>query len=630
MKQILYMLFLFPVFTQAQIITTIAGNGTNSYTGDGGPATAAEIWYPWGLATDISGNAYFTGSYYLTSDYNNVRKINAAGIISSFAGNGTPGFSGDGGPATAAQLNYPMGVATDGSGNLYILDWNNYRIRKVNTAGIISTIAGTGINGNTGDGGPATAAEIYAPYAITCDASGNIYFGQFYGYRIRKIYPSGTITTFAGSGSSGFSGDGGPATMAQIGMVYGLATDPSGNVYIADYTNNRVRVVNSSGIITTIAGSSAVGFSGDGGPATDAALNGPLCLAIDLDGNINISDYGNDRIRRVSSLGTITTFGGNGALGYSGDGGPATAAKLNHPCGIAVDPAANVLFSDWNNYRVRMITYSYPSLHFTGGHIQSLNLCVTESATPVPINSLLAAVDAVSGLTDTWSVTTSPAHGILVAAYTATSTGGIITPTGLTYTPASGYIGADMFKVGITNGTTSDSTTINVTINPAPNPGVISGTDSICPGQSDTLYETATGGYWNTSNFTISSVSGSGVATGLVPGMDTIIYTDSNMCGTASAFFTLLVRSYTECHTGIHTLSNAGEYSMIYPNPANSELTICSANKINQITITNLLGQTLFTQNYNSEKAEIDVADLPAGVYFIKINGSEVRKFIKE
>jgi len=629
MKKFLLFLSILPLFTKAQIITTIAGDGINSYSGDGGPATSADIWYPWGLATDHAGNTWFAGSYYLTTAYNNIRIINASGIVSSFAGSAAPGFSGDGGPATAALLNYPMGLAHDNSGNLFILDWYNYRVRKVNAAGIITTIAGNGINDYTGDGGPATNAALYAPYAITCDGSGNVFFGQFHNYVIRKIDASGIITTIAGNGSAGFSGDGGPATLAKMGEIYGLATDNSGNLYIADYDNNRIRKVNSSGIISTIAGTGIPGFSGDGGPATSADIY-PLCLVIDTAGYLSFTDFDNSRVRRIDPSGTIKTVGGTGAFAYSGDGGPATAASLNYPSGIGLNPSDNIILTDWANYRLRLITFTATSLFFTHGHTQYLNLCVAESLTPAYIDTSLAAVDTATGLTDTWSVITPPSHGTLSAAYSMASTGGLLTPSGLSYTPASGYTGTDLFKVRISNGISYDTTTVNVIVNPYPSSGTISGTDTICPGQADTLSETSTGGYWDMSDLSISYISGTGVVTGLLPGLDTVIYTDSNFCGLVSARFPIVVKSFAECNTGTGTITRQDAYINIFPNPASEELFVSSIHKINQVEIFNLLGQTLYFRNCTAKNVRIDLNSFSSGIYILKINGTLIRKFIKE
>lgn len=268
--------------------------------------------------------------------------------------------------------------------------------------------------------------------------------------------------------------------------------------------------------------------------------------------------------------------------------------------------------------------------HFTGGHTQSLTVCVNETDPTTPINSLLAVIDTDLGQTETWSLVTPPSHATALVAYTATSTGGTIVPTGLTYAPVGGYTGTDMFIVSVTDGIATDTTTINVTVNAYPNAGIISGADSVCPGQTVGLFETAFGGIWSTSSFTISDINSSGTVQGLVPGADTIIYSVSNACGIVSTFFPFLVRSYDECHTGVNALSDPGNDLKIYPNPANDELNISSQNKIASIAITNLVGQTLYTHECSKQQVRVDVAGLPDGVYFIKVNGTEVRKFVKQ
>lgn len=336
--------------TRSQIITTIAGNGTIGYSGDGGPAIAAELSNPVAVALDASGNIYI-------ADRANkrIRKVNTSGIISTILGNGIVGYSGDGGQATDAEINYPQGVAIDIFGNLYVADANNSRIRKVNTSGIVSTFTGNGTGAYSGDGGQATAAEIYYPQGIATDAFGNIYIADSFNNRIRKIDTSGIITTIAGNGTGGYSGDGGQATAAEIRDPCGLTVDSSGGIYITDVQNNCIRIVNTSGIINTIAGNNVQGYWGDGGQATDAELDVPFGVAFDASGNVYVEDTDNNRMRIVSS-GIITTFAGNGYAGYSGDGGPATDAEIHTPGGIELDVSGNIYFVDIVNNRIRKIT----------------------------------------------------------------------------------------------------------------------------------------------------------------------------------------------------------------------------------------------------------------------------------
>jgi sugar lactone lactonase YvrE len=340
---------------QSQIISTLAGNGTGGYSGDAGQATAAELSRCAGVAVDAAGNVY-------VADFGNsrIRMINTSGTISTFAGNGTPGYSGDAGQATAAEINEAFGVGVDVSGNVYIADYMNNRIRKVNTSGIISTIAGNGTGGYSGDGGQATAAEINNSIDAETDGSGNVYIADYRNNRIRKINTSGIITTLAGNGTSGFSGDGGQATAAEINSPGGVSVDGSGNVYFADEGNNRVRKVNTLGIISTIGGNGTANYSGDGGQATAAELSAPYDVSLDATGNVYIADLSNSRIRMINTSGTISTFAGNGVAGFSGDGGQATAAEVQFPSSVTVDMSGNIYIGDENNNRVRKVT-SIPS-----------------------------------------------------------------------------------------------------------------------------------------------------------------------------------------------------------------------------------------------------------------------------
>ncbi len=328
------------------LLTRVAGVGSSGYSGDGGSALAAQLNAPNGVAVDADGNVYIADS-----GNHRIRKVSTSGIITTVAGLGVSGFSGDGGQATFAQLYSPRGVAVDGAGNLYIADYNNYRIRMVNAAGIISTVAGNGSYGYSGDGGPATSASMTYPYGVAVDGSGNLYIADSNNYRVRMVNSAGIITTAAGNGTYGYSGDGGPATGASIRSPYGLAVDGSGNLYIADSTNYRIRKVSTSGTITTVAGNGSSGFSGDGGSATSAVMTSPYGVAVDASGNIYIEDSSNYRVREVNAAGTIATVAG----GFVGDGGNALLAGLSSPAGVAKDSAGNVYVADSAANRVRMI-----------------------------------------------------------------------------------------------------------------------------------------------------------------------------------------------------------------------------------------------------------------------------------
>jgi sugar lactone lactonase YvrE len=331
------------------IIITVAGNGSWGYGGDAGFSTSAQLFYPSGVAVDSVGNLFIADT-----ENHRVRKVSSSGVITTVAGGGEYGR--DGGPATSAHLYTPSGVAIDSAGNLFISDTGNYSVRKVSASGIITTVAGNGSGGYSGDDGSATWAQLSLPYGVAVDSTGNIFIADTTNHRIRKVSTSGIITTIAGNGSGGFSGDGGPATSAQLYYPNGVAIDSVGNLFIVDTRNSRIRKVSASGIITTIAGGGENGL-GDGGPATLASLSWPNGVAIDSDGDIFIADYLGRSIRKVSSLGIITTVAGDGTEGFSGDGGPATSAQLSQPSGVAVDSTGTIFIADRSNSRIRQVIY---------------------------------------------------------------------------------------------------------------------------------------------------------------------------------------------------------------------------------------------------------------------------------
>ena len=246
-------------------------------------------------------------------------------------------------------------MAVDGAGNLYIADQYNNRIRRVDSTGTITTIAGTEERGFGGDGGPATQAPLFLPTGVAVDGEGNLYIADQYNHRIRRVDSTGTITTIAGTGERRFGGDGGPAIRAQLDAPSGVAVDGAGNLYIADASNHRIRKVDSIGTITTIAGTGEQGFGGNGGSASQAHLFFPTGVAVDGAGNLYIADVGNHRIRKVDSTGTITTFAGTGERGFGGPGGPAVQAQLDAPSGVAVDEAGNLYIADQYNHRIRRV-----------------------------------------------------------------------------------------------------------------------------------------------------------------------------------------------------------------------------------------------------------------------------------
>ena len=396
-------------------LTCIGGTGREGFSGDGGPATSAQVSYPWGIALDSAGNLYFTDR-----NANYIRRISTDGTINVIAGSMTSGFAGDAGPASAAQFNGPSGLAFDSAGNLYVADTGNQRIRKIAKDGTVSTVAGSGEQGYTNDGVPATSADLGGPEGVAADLSGNLYIADTLNQRVRMVSAAGIISTLAGTGFPGYSGDGGPAAQATLFLPTDVAADRSGNVFIADLGSSRIRMV-SNGTITTIAGSdsgiaptpgqaansirfngptgvavdpsgnvyfaegtigsgsgltngdyrvwkvsdgiatSAAGnglesYAGDNGPATRAQLNTPAGMAFDTSGNLYVADSANHRVRRISPAGIITTVAGNGTPGYSGDFGPATSAQLKQPMAVAVDSHNNLYIADSGNNRIRVVT----------------------------------------------------------------------------------------------------------------------------------------------------------------------------------------------------------------------------------------------------------------------------------
>lgn len=362
---LLLILFLTTFCTLAgavDIITTVAGNGTKGYSGDGGDATGAQLDYPSGVAIDNNGTLYIADS----GNYR-VRKVDTSGLLTTVAGNGSFGHSGDGGEATNASLVGPANVTIDNHGNLYIADSFNIastfnidlgiwdlvlgQIRKVDSMGVITTVT--------------IGSFPFIPISITIDNHGNLYIADsaanpFVSHRICKVDTTNICTTVAGINNGadnwGYSGDGGIATKARLNYPNGVAIDNSGNLYIADTDNHRIRKVDTTGIITTVAGNGTMGYNGDGEAATHARLARPTSVAIDNIGNLYIADTGNHRIRKVYPAGIITTVAGNGTAGYSGDGGEATNAQLNNPAGVTLDSYGNLYIADRNNHRIRKVS----------------------------------------------------------------------------------------------------------------------------------------------------------------------------------------------------------------------------------------------------------------------------------
>jgi sugar lactone lactonase YvrE len=334
------------------MIVTIAGNGQPGHDGDGGPALAAQLGTPAGVAVAPDGAIYFAEYQYAC-----IRRVHADGTIITIAGRAEEeGYAGDGGPATDALLQGPDGLAILPDGSVCIADSGNDRIRVINPNGIIRTIAGAGESGYSGDGGPATQATFLTPYDVALGPDGSLYIADTDNFCIRRVDPSGRINTIAGTGVAGYSGDGGPATAAQLNRPFALALSRNGSLYVADYSNSRVRRIRSDGTIETVAGTGTWGYDGDDRPATLAALNGPIGIAVGPDDEIYIADNHNHRVRVIKPDGRIGTVAGSGQPGYAGDGGPPAEAQLQWPAALVFDQHGHLYVADSGNNRIRRIS----------------------------------------------------------------------------------------------------------------------------------------------------------------------------------------------------------------------------------------------------------------------------------
>ena len=533
------------VHAQTPIIRTFAGTGSTTFA-DGGPATAGTMNNQYMINMDPSGN-----NLYIADNGNNrVRKIDlTTNIITTVAGNGTNGSGGDGGPATAAQLASPggsgpgvIGVCADALGNVYITDGSNHRIRKVDASGIITNICGS-TSGFSGDGGPATAAQIAQPRGIWVDATGNIYFSEGGGTttRIRKIDAAGIITTIAGNGTAGYVADGVVATTTRVNNPRGLCTDVAGNVYFADFANNRVRRIDAvTNIITTVAGNGGTTFA-EGVAATSTGMNGPLDVKIDAAGDLYIALNTHSRVRKLDmTTGIITTLAGSGTAGNdAGNWGPATAAavRLASLSSVAVNADGNYIYiSDrqggggTTGNRIKLVKpNSIP--YFTGGSRQTFSVC--EDQVGFDIGTFVAITDSDRVQTETWTMGAwTPLHGTISMGGTMAANGGVRTPTGWSYTPASAYVGTDSFIVNISDGYNSSADTLIVTVNPLPVVPAIGGSSfTVCEAATITLTNGTSGGAWSASNGNATVNSTSGLVTGVTAGTVDISYTVTNSCG---------------------------------------------------------------------------------------------------
>lgn len=440
----------------ASAISTLVGDGSTSSTGDGGPSTSATVNGPIGAAVDAAGNVYVTESLGCR-----VRRISPAGVISTFAGTGVcTSTTGDGGPATSATFEEPGAVAIGRDGSVYVDDWTGNRVRRIAPDGTITTVVGTGAAGSTGDGGAATAATLNQPRGLAVDEAGNLYVSEHSGHRIRRITPAGIITTYAGTGASGSTGDGGAATAATLSGTRGLWVGPDGSLYIADKDGCRVRRVDPAGVISTVVGTGACATGADGGAATSTAVFNPYGITGDDLGNLYVSTLGDHRVRRIDPNGTITTIAGTGTATSTGDGGAAGSATLSSPYLVALDRSGRLVVVERFGKRVRMLAHS-------GAAIPTAATITTATAGDGQVSLAWTAAgnDYTGTAPSSYTVTasgTSAVGGTPTTSATGVGTATSVTLTGL----VNGY--TYTFKVVASYATTRTSTSAPATAKPLP------------------------------------------------------------------------------------------------------------------------------------------------------------------
>jgi len=597
-------------FSNAQIITTVAGTGYQSLGGDGRAATSAWMNGPCDVFIDAIGNIFIADG-----GNSRIRKVDPVGIITTIAGT-TGGYSGDGGPATAAQFNNVLSVCINDLGEIFIGDAGACRIRKIDTGGIVRHVAGDGVYGFLGEAAPALTARITHAFRTKIKNGNELYFADIGNRRIRKIDSVGIITTFAGTGGRPSGGDGGVATAATFSAVGGIAFDNTGSLYVSD--TSTIRKIDSAGIITTIAGIDTVGYSGDGGPATAAKLGSWGGLAINVAGDIFFSDYLFNCVRKIASNGIITTVAGNGTAGYSGDSGMATTAMLRFPRGITIDDIGNLFICDAQNHRIRKVTFNHASAFTT----TTSHYYLCPGSGDVAIDSLLGVTDIDTGQVLTWAVQSPAMHGTAVVSYSDTNTGGVQYPMGATYEGDSTLTlaGIDSFTVSIRDQLTSRIITKKIIIHLLPGgAGSIAGADSLCLGDTSRMAGVTPGGAWGTaSGGAVATVSTTGLVTAVASGYDTAYYAFTNTCVTDTAYHALRV-DYPGCTLGV-----AGKHInltfTIIPNPTSGTFQLqLPSNELATITIKDLLGKTIHQTTTQQTTNTIYLDNTPAGIYLLTV-----------
>jgi sugar lactone lactonase YvrE len=616
-----------------RITVTLAGDATAGYNGDGNAGVTARISAPYDVCSDAAHNVYFT-------DMGNgrVRKIWASnGMVTTVAGGGTS--TADGIPAQQAVI-VPRNMCIDAKGNLFVVDSASNRIRRIDAVtNIITTVAGTGGAGFSGDGGLAVSATFNSIYGICLDIPGNLYLVDQGNNRVRRIdATTGIINTIAGTGVSGLSGDGAPALSAMLSTTQGICVSPTKDVYIADQTAGyatRIRKIDAStGIISTIAGGTMGGSVLDV-PLMSAWLGDVTGMCMDKDGNFYCNEISCSCRKMDMKSDSIYAVGGNFGIESFSDGYNSNLSYMNNPYGICSDAAANVYVADLVNNRIRKLIQLTHTPSFAYGEGQLMNVC-SEGST-VSINQQMAITDLDPAQPETWTILSGPVNGTLSGfPYTAASNGtdSLTIPTGLSYTAGIGFAGTDMFKVMVTDGALTDIVTIYVSVgNPAAIISPVSTGSSICAGSTENFTDAIPGGMWNVTNDN-AAISVSGLVSGISPGTDTIVYNISNSCGTASASRVITVNDCISMTLGNNTVNTVQGLS-IFPNPASSVLNIKWSNwdLQNMVTIADVTGREMSRNEFAGNGAtsmQVDVSSLPSGVYIVKVNSTEVRKFVKE